>query len=81
MFFQYFDIDSEENWDCDKILDDWNELIRDQKSICLFGAFLQLEPKNIFLWDLEKIKTGNGHWTKTEEADLLQEKGEEVISF
>jgi hypothetical protein len=68
---QLFDIDDEENWDCEKILDRWNELIKDQKSICLFGALSQFESPNIFLWDLEKIKTENGYWNRSEEADLL----------
>lgn len=75
-FVQLFDIDNEENWDCEKILDDWNELIKNQRSICLFGAFVQYETSNIFLWDLEKIKTENGYWDRVEEAELIQGKGE-----
>ena len=81
---QLFDIDDEENWDCEKNLDQWNELIKNQNSICLFGAFSQFESPNVFLWDLEKIKTENGYWNRSEEADLLnsEEHGPtEAISF
>lgn len=81
---QLFDIDDEENWDCEKTLDQWKKLIKDQKSICLFGALSQIESPNIFLWDLEKIKTENGYWNRSEEAELVNREDydpEEAISF
>ena len=69
---QLFDIDIEENWDCERVISQWNELIKDQKSICLFGAFTQLDVKSNLLWNLEIVKTSNGYWDRSEEVELLE---------
>lgn len=68
-----FDIDPDINWDKDKVLDHWNNLIQGSKSICIFAAFLQNNDNNS-LWYIQKIKTQNGYWDRAEYGQFLAEQ-------
>lgn len=59
-----FDLDPDVKWNNNKIITEWNNLIKDQKSICIFGAFLQKEKSGNSLWYIQKIKTRKGYWDR-----------------
>ena len=59
-----FDLDPDVRWDNDKIIKKWRDLIKDQKSICIFGVFLQKEEDGSSLWYIQKIKTKKGYWDR-----------------
>jgi len=66
-----FDLDPDLLWDTEKIFSNWNDLIQDANSICIFGAFLQDEPGFGSFWYIEKIKTDNGYWSRNEASENL----------
>jgi hypothetical protein len=44
------------------IINKWKELIRNQKSVCIFAAYLQTDPDGTSVWYISKIKTEAGYW-------------------
>ena|SRR3989344_7628624 len=53
--------------ECNDVLVEWKNLIKDSKEICMFAAYMpavQEEdyPSNWSLWYVVKIKTENGYW-------------------
>ncbi len=44
------------------IINKWKELIRNQKSVCIFAAYLQTDPDGTSVWYIGKIKTKAGYW-------------------
>ena len=59
-----FDLDPDVKWNNNKIITEWKNLIKDQRSVCIFGAFLQEEKDSNSLWYIQKIKTRKGYWDR-----------------
>jgi hypothetical protein len=59
-----FDLDPDVTWNNDSIINEWKTLIKDQRSVCIFGAFLQKEENGNSLWYIQKIKTQKGYWDR-----------------
>ena len=63
-----FDLDPDILWNTEDVFLEWEGLLQEAKSICIFGAFLQEGPEYGSLWYIEKIKTENGYWSRSESA-------------
>lgn len=70
-----FTLDPEPNLNCEQTLSKWVELLKNQRSFCIFAAHLQKYQDNPFesdgieewhLWIVDQIKTYNGYWKWTE---------------
>lgn len=63
-----FDLSPEIDWDCPEIIHTWNDLFEDERSICVYAAYLQdLEFDNSnsernTLWYISRIKTSGDYW-------------------
>ncbi len=60
-----FDIDPEKKWDNELVLRKWSNLISKERSVCIFGAFLQKEENGMELWYIQRIKTKRGYWDRS----------------
>jgi len=66
-----FDLDPEEKWDVDLVINTWNDLFENQKSVCISGAYLQETDNNGELWYIQKIKTNNGYWDRSDSDQFI----------
>ncbi|MEQ1664043.1 MAG: hypothetical protein ABL927_01555 [Bdellovibrionales bacterium] len=66
-----FSLDPEPDLDCEQTLAKWVALLENQRSFCVYAAYLQKYPDNPFesdgfeewhLWIVDQIKTYNGYW-------------------
>ena len=57
-----FNVDPVINWDKKVVINKWKELANNQKSICLFAAYLQTDPDGTSIWYIDRIKTKAGYW-------------------
>jgi hypothetical protein len=58
-----FNVDPVINKDTKIIINKWKELIRDQKAVCIFAAYLQTDPDGASVWYINKLKTKAGYWS------------------
>ncbi len=61
-----FDIDPDIKWNNELVLKKWKELISSERSICIFGAFLQKENDGSSVWYIQRLKTKRGYWDRSE---------------
>ncbi len=64
--FKSFDLDPDIKLDTEAIINKWKLLIEKQRSICIFGVFLQKEADGSSLWYINMIKTKKGYWDRLE---------------
>ncbi|MFN8370283.1 MAG: hypothetical protein U0T83_06625 [Bacteriovoracaceae bacterium] len=70
-----YDLSPEYTWDCKKIIQVWSKLIENEKSVCIYGAYLQdleLEKITSSLWYIERIKTSKGYFQANQSQDLFR---------
>lgn len=75
-----FSLDPEPDLNCEEILAKWTALLKNQRSFCVYAAYLQKYHDNPFeldgieewhLWIVNQIKTLNGYWNSFEpDADI-----------
>ena len=85
-----FSIDPEPGLDCDETLAKWIALLDQEQSFCVYAAYLQEMPSEIFeyeginrwqLWIVSQIKTQQGYWHLYDPEDYTSaEDGEEDIN-
>lgn len=56
------DIDPQPDLNCETVLNQWIELLQNQKGFCVFAAYLQNIDENHELWVIDTIKSGIGTW-------------------
>ena len=57
-----FNVDPVIHWNKDAVVKKWSELIQNQKSICIFSAYLQTDPDKTSVWYIKMLKTKKGYW-------------------
>jgi hypothetical protein len=71
--FVEYAIDPDINWDTDKVIAHWNDLIENDLDVCIFGVYLQ-ETLDGELRYIERIKTHNGTWQRGDDNFILNEE-------
>jgi hypothetical protein len=51
-------------FDPEQVVAEWNQLLKESSSICLYAAYLQLIDVHESLWTLSMLKTENGYWSE-----------------
>jgi hypothetical protein len=69
-----FDLDPDINWDIEKVSNYWSDLVDGSRSICIFGAYLQIDDNKNSLWYIQKIKTSNGYWDRDRYDQFLKDE-------
>ena len=65
----------EQDPDCHATLRKWAELFENQKSVCIYSAYLQNVTDNYELWIIDQIKTYNGYWRYRNYIDSYYQSG------
>lgn len=67
----YFDLSPHFRWKASHIVDEWYEITKDEKYICLFAAQLPKHKHtgNFELWYISRIKTLSGEWLEDDEME------------
>jgi len=61
--FYEFDLDPTPNLNCDETLSQWRELLENQRSFCVYAAYLQDLDDERELWVVDTIKSSRGLWS------------------
>jgi len=80
--FDYeYDLGSEYEWDCKKVVNHWENLMDGEDGICLYGAQMpdlgdenQVQESNNLstgLWYINQIKTKKGYWKMENYSEFL----------
>jgi hypothetical protein len=66
-----FNVDPVIRWNKDAVIKKWSDLIQNQKTICIFSAYLQTDPDKTSVWYIKMLKTKKGYWDIADSEGLI----------